>query len=141
MRKLEIRRNIPTSLKQACVNADDVVLVTKTKQALINTFQKIKQEAEKYGLTINQNKTKYKRHSRTQTIGKEMKIEGLKIEEVSKTKYLGTTVTRDNLIEEEIKERIAAGNRASSSNQKILQSKLISKKTKMKLYKALIRPV
>ena len=26
----------------------------------------------------------------------------MKIEEVSKTKYLGTTVTKDNLIEEEI---------------------------------------
>ena len=48
--------------------------------------------------------------------------------EVSKTKYLGTTVTKDNLIEEEIKERIAADNRASFANQKILQSKLISKK-------------
>ena len=59
----------------------------------------------------------------------------------SKTKYLGTTVTKDNLIEKEIKERNAAGNRASFANQKILQSKLISKKTKMKLYKALTRPV
>ena len=59
---------------------------------------------------------------------------------VLKFKYLGTTVTRNNLIEEEIKERIAAGNRAYFANQKILQSKLISKKTKMKLYKALVRP-
>jgi len=101
------------------------------------------QEAEKYGLKINQNKTKYMRHSRTQTNGKDMEIEieGMKIEEVSKTKYLETTVTRDNLTEEELKERIAAGNRASFANQKILQSKLISKKTKMKLFKALIRPV
>jgi len=65
----------------------------------------------------------------------------MKTEEVSKTKYLGTIVTKDNLIEEEIKERIAAGNRASFANQKILQSKMISKKTKVKLYKALIRPV
>jgi len=58
-----------------------------------------------------------------------------------KTKYLGTTVTKDNLIEEEIKERNAAVNRASFAKQKILQSKLISKKTKMKLYKAPVRPV
>ena len=36
---------------------------------------------------------------------------------------------------------IAAGNRSSFANQKILQSKLICKKTVTKLYKALIRPV
>ena len=105
MRKLEIRGNITTRPKQACVYADDVVLVTRTEQALINTFQKLKQEAEKYGLTINQSKTKYMRHSRTQTNGKEMEveIEGMKIDEVSKIKYLGTIVTKDNLIEEEIR--------------------------------------
>ena len=56
MKKLEIRGNITTRLKQVCVYADDVVLVTRTKQTLINTFQKLKQEAEKYGLAINKNK-------------------------------------------------------------------------------------
>jgi len=68
----------------------------------------------------------------------EIEIEGMKIEEVSTTKFLGTTVTRDNLIEDEINERIAGGNRASFANQKIIRSKLISKKTKMKLYKVSI---
>jgi len=112
MKKLEIRGNITTRLKQVCVYADDV-LVTKTKQALTNTLQKLKQEAEKYGLVINQSKTKYMRHSRTQTYGKDMQIEteGMKIEEVNNVRYLGIIVTKDNLIEEEIKERIAAGNR------------------------------
>jgi len=40
--------------------------------------------AEKNGLIINQNKTKYMRHSRTQINGKDMEleIEGMKIEEV-----------------------------------------------------------
>ena len=77
------------------------------------------------------------------TCGKDIKIEteGMKIEEVNNVKYLGTIVTKDNLIEEEIKERIAAGNRASFANKKIFQSKLISKKSKIKLYKSLIRPV
>jgi hypothetical protein len=74
MTKLEIRGNITTRLKQACVYADDVVLVTRTEQALINTLQKIKQEAEIYGLTVNQNKTKYMGHSKTQINGKDMEI-------------------------------------------------------------------
>jgi len=65
----------------------------------------------------------------------------MKTEEVNYVKYLGTIVTKDNLIEEEIKERIAAGNRAFFANKKIFQSKLISKKYKIKLYKASIRSV
>jgi hypothetical protein len=54
------------------------------------------------------------RHLRTQTYVKDMEIEteGMKIEEANIVKHLGTIVTEDNLIEEEIKERIAAGNRA-----------------------------
>jgi len=105
-----MRGNISTGLKQVCVYADDIVLVTRTEQALINTFQKLKQEAIKYGLVINQNKTKYVRHSRVQTNvkNKEIEIEGMKIEEVNSAKYLRTAMNADNLIEEEIKERIAA---------------------------------
>jgi len=45
--------------------------------------------------------SEFKYDSRTQINGKDMEleIEGMKIEEVSKTKYLGRTVTKDNLIE------------------------------------------
>jgi hypothetical protein len=143
MKKLETRGNISTHLKQVCVYADNVVLVARTKQALINTLQKLKQEAEKYGLVINQNKTKYIRHSRTQTYVKHMEIgtEGMKTEGANIIKYLGTIVTKDNLIEEEIKERIVAGNRAFFANKKIFQSKLVSKKSKIKLYNTIVRPI
>jgi len=104
--------------------------VTRTKQALINTFQKLKQDAIKYGLVINQNETKYMKHSRVQTNvkNKEIEIEGIKIEEVNSAKYLGTITNADNFIEEEIKERIAAGNRSFFANKKIFQSKLIIRK-------------
>ena len=65
---------------------------------------------------------------------KETEIEGMKIEEVNSAKYLRTIMNADNLIEEEIKERIAAGNRSFFANKKIFQSKLITRKTKERLY-------
>jgi len=43
-------------------------------------------------------------------------------------------------MEEEIKKRIALGNKAFFANKKIFQSKLISKNAKLKLYFLVIRP-
>ena len=42
-------------------------------------------------------------------------------------KYLGSTVSTDNSVEEEIQERSALGNKTFFANKKIFQSKLISK--------------
>jgi hypothetical protein len=52
-----------------------------------------------------------------------------------------STVNRDNTIEEEIKERIALGNKALFANKKMFQTKLTSKMVKLKLYCSVIRPV
>jgi len=61
-------------------------------------------------------------------------------EQVSSFKYLGTMVNIDNSIEEEIKERIAAGNWAYHVHKKLFSSKLISRNVKLQLYNILIRP-
>jgi retron-type reverse transcriptase len=58
IRKLEIRGNILTRLKQLSAYADDVLIMARTKQTLINTL-KLKNEALKYGLIVNENRTKY----------------------------------------------------------------------------------
>ena len=49
-------------------------------------------------------------------------------------------VNTDNSIEEEIKERIAAGNSAYHVHKKIFSSKLISQNVKLQLNNMLIRP-
>ena len=49
-------------------------------------------------------------------------------------------VNTENSIEEEIKARIAAGNRAYHVHKKIFTSKLISRNVKLQMYNMLIRP-
>jgi hypothetical protein len=44
-------------------------------------------------------------------------------------------------MEEEIKERIAIGNKVYFANKKMFQGKLISKRAKLKLYDTVIRPI
>jgi hypothetical protein len=55
-------------------------------------------------------------------------------------KYLGSVVNSDTSIEEEIQHRITVGNKAYYANQILFKSRLVSKKSKLKLYWSIIRP-
>jgi hypothetical protein len=59
---------------------------------------------------------------------------------VHKCKYLGSII-KDNSIQEEIKERIVLGTKAYYANLKFLKSKLVTKYSKLKLYRSVIRPI
>jgi hypothetical protein len=56
-------------------------------------------------------------------------------------KYLGATVTNQNLIQEEIKRRLSSGNACYHSVQSFLYSRLLSKNLKIRIYKTIILPV
>jgi len=60
---------------------------------------------------------------------------------VEEFKYLGTTLTNQNTIAEEIKSRLRAGSACYHSVQNLLSSRLLSKNLKIKIYRTIILPV
>ena len=63
------------------------------------------------------------------------------LEMVEEFKYLGSTVTSNNEVKKEILIRIAAASRCSWAINKILQSRILSRDTKIKAYTSIIRPI
>jgi hypothetical protein len=70
-----------------------------------------------------------------------IKVDNKSFESVEQFKYLGTTLTNRNSIQEEIKSRLKSGNACYHSVQDLLSSSLLSKNTKIKIYRIIILPV
>ena len=105
----------------------------------------IQKSSYKQARTWVSEKTKYMITSHQQNINlvqnQNTVIENLSFEKVEKFKYLEVTVTNMNNISKEIKHRINMGNACYYSLEKILSSRLPSKKLKVKAYDTIILPV
>jgi hypothetical protein len=60
---------------------------------------------------------------------------------VEEFKYLGTTLTNQNSIQEEVKSRLKSGKACYYSVRNLLSSRLLSKNVKIRIYKTIILPV
>ena len=94
-------------------------------------------------LEVNADKAKYMVMSRDMNVGRRhsIKIDNSSFERVEEFKYLGTTLTNQNSISEEIKNRLKLGNACYYLVQNLLSSSLLSKNMKIKLHITIILPV
>ena len=70
-----------------------------------------------------------------------MKTDNRSIERVEEFKYLGTLLTNQNSIQEEIKSSLKLGNDSYYLAQNLLSSSLLSKNLKIKIYRTIILPI
>ena len=70
-----------------------------------------------------------------------IKIDNSSFDKLEAFKYLVTTLTNQNSIQEEIKRRLKSGNACYHSVQNLLSSSLASKNLKIKMYRTIILPV
>jgi len=78
--------------------------------------------------------------SRNQDAGRSysIRIDNSSFEGVEESRYLGTTFTNQNSIQEEIKSRLKSGNACHHSVQNLLSSSLLFKNLKIKIYRTII---
>ena len=110
---------------------------------MTEAFTSLEKVAKDMNLFINQKKTKYmpvtkKSHA---NYPHHLEVGSYKFQVTHSFTYLGSDISCNNDISEEIQKRILAVNRCFHGLRKDLRSHLTSKNTKILMYKVLIRPI
>ena len=114
---------------QLLAYADDVNILGGSIHTLKKNADSLVAATREIGLQVSADKTKYMAMSRDQNAGRihSVRIDNSTFERVEEFKYLGTTLTNQNSIAEEIKSRLRSGNACYHSVQNLLSSRLLSK--------------
>jgi sorting nexin-29 len=128
---------------QLLAYADDVNLLGDNIDSINKNTETLIDASKEVGLEVNVEKIKYMLLSPYQNADQNLylKIANRSYECVLQFRYLGTTVTNQNLIKEEIKRRMNSGNACYSSAQNLLASRLPSKNAKIGIFKSILLPV
>jgi hypothetical protein len=125
---------------QLLVYADDVNILGGSVHAIRRNTEALVVASKEIGLEVNAEKTKYMVMSGDQNAGQNhnIKIDNKSFERVEQFRYLGTTLTNRNSIQEEIKSRLKSRNACYHSVQDLVSYSLLSKYTKIKIYRTVI---
>jgi hypothetical protein len=145
IRRVQVNQNglKPNGTHQLLAYADDVNILEGSVHTVKKNAEALVAAVKETGLEVNADRTKYMVTSRDQNAGgnHSIKIDNSFFEKLEEFKYLGTILTDQNSIQEEVKNRLKLGNACYHSVQNLLSSSLLSKNLKIKKYRNLILPV
>ena len=114
--------------------ADDTTLMAESKEELKSLLMKVKEESEKAGLKLNNQKRKIMASSPIMS----WQINGETVETVTDFIFLGSKITADGDYSHEIKRRLLLGRKALTNLDSILKSRDITLLTKVSIVKAMV---
>ncbi|KAI4465387.1 reverse transcriptase (rna-dependent dna polymerase) [Holotrichia oblita] len=127
---------------QCLAYADDVTVLAITRKEMKNVTKRLEWEAGKVELRINGSKSKYMYMRKVSGKGNDWELEivlegkrTMKIEKVQNITYLGVWFSEDGDNAAEVSARIVKADCCAGAMNKILKSKSVSNKAKIKLYK------
>lgn len=136
--------NLYTKSVQLLAYADDVDIAARSIPDMREAFIKMESAAANMGLIVNKEKTKimasYPQKGRAPNVSQNLTINDSNYEVVDSFQYLGSTVNRFNTVSEEIQRRILAANKCFYGLKKHFRSSLLSRTTKVRLYRTLVKP-
>ena len=120
-------------------------MITRSKKELEKVFFKLEMAAGRYGLKINERKTKYlvmkqALPNQQQNCQFQSSTKAYNVEQVTSFEYLGVTISNNSEEDREIENRISKATKAMGSLKNIIRSKNISQAAKIRIYRTVIRP-
>ena len=118
-------------------HADDTTLMAESEEELKSLLMKVKEESEKVGLKLNNQKTKIMASGPITSC----QIYGETVETVSDFIFLGSKITADGDCSHEIKRCLLLRRKVMTNLDSILKRRDIILPTKVRLVKAMVFPV
>ena len=116
--------------------ADDTAYMPESEKELKSFLMKVKEEDEKFGLKLNNQKTKIMASGPTS-----WEIDGERVETVADFVFGGYKITAHGDCRHEIKRGLLLGRKAMTNIGSMLESRDITLPTKIHLIKAMVFPV
>jgi hypothetical protein len=130
---------------QLLVYADDVNLLGDNIDAIKKNTETLIDYCKEVGLEVNAERSKNTcillSHPQNPGENHDIKMANVSFDNGAQLKYLGTRVTNQNLIQEEIKRELNSGNACYHSVQNLLSSRLVSNNIEITICRTIILPV